>query len=304
MNKKQLDELLYCLSDERNTYTYFKDKYCMFLFQQMIDGTISVQELKNSQYAQFCNKPILKQWLAQYGSNQIDEHALTALWQPNIYHFSLTLGQWGGRNNWVSQTCRNGHNLVLQLNFTKDHDRLLNSVVKKGSYPFSYFGHPISSNRNTLAWSRLDFSEDLTEVLIEEIQNDWLRRVENTLRFLQKPKNEDCFERYGIRPDILKLENYFDKVIKPLKSLWDEAILCATLEYLANHIGVKHVYYYDHETGAKLKYCSPPRSLYTTLPRKFGFKLVDEAPKFISEDKYSRRKLKKIKSAKWHYLQL
>lgn len=78
MNKKQLDEMLYCLSDERSTYTYFKDKYCMFLFQNLIKDIISVQDLKQSQYAQFCQKPKIKKWLAQYGSSQIDAETTLA----------------------------------------------------------------------------------------------------------------------------------------------------------------------------------------------------------------------------------
>ena len=30
---------------------------------------------------------------------------------------------------------------------------------------------------NTLAWARIDLSDDLSEALIEEVQNDWYREV-------------------------------------------------------------------------------------------------------------------------------
>ncbi len=308
MNKKQLDEMLYCLSDERNTYSYFKDKYCMFLFQHLINDTMSVKELKHSQYAQFCNKPKIKKWLAQYGSNQIDEQTIMALWDTKIHHFTLSLGQWGGDRPAWQQTCRKGHNLVLQLNFTKSHDRIYKKTVELEEYddePFAYDSHPISQNRNTMAWSRLDFSEDFSEVLIEEVQNDWLREAYDAYDFLSNPKN-DSF--YGYKFNKKLFDKYFTQLIKPLMSIWDEAILCATLEFLVEKIGVKHVFYYDYKTGSHLKALDkdygPPKSLYTKLPKKFGFKQVTQAPQFISEDRFSYKKLRKLQSPQWHYLQL
>jgi hypothetical protein len=305
MNKKQLDAMLYCLSDERNTYTYFKDKYCMFLFQNLVDGAISVQDLKHSQYAQFCYKPKIKQWLAQYGSNQIDADSLMALWQTDVYFFNMTLGQWGGDRPAWQQTCRKGHNLVVQLNFTKSHDKIYEKTVEPDSDLFAYEDHPISNKRNTMAWSRLDFSDDFSEVLIEEVQNDWLREAHDAYNFLRHPKNDSY---YGYKVNKKLFNDYFVKVLKPMMSIWDEAILCATLEFLVEDIGVKHIYYYDYNTGSHLKSIEkdygPPKSLYTKLPKKFGFKQVDQAPQFITEDRFSLKKLRKLKSPKWHYLAL
>ena len=307
MNKKQVDEMQYCLSDERTTYTYFKDKYCMFLLQHFIKDKISINELKKSEYSQFCHKPKVKQWLSTCGSKNIEPEMIMALWQNQLHHFTITFGQWGGNSPSWQQTCRKGYNLVLQLNFNSSHDRRYKNIVASNRHPFSYSGHPVSSHKNTLAWSRLDFSDDLSEVLIEEIQNDWLRKAEGTLRFLSNPKNEDYFDRRGIKADLPQFKKYYDDILQPFKSLWDEAILCATLEFLAKDIGVKHVYYYEHNTGLQLKSlkCSaPPKSLYTKLPKKFGFKQVSNAPNFISEDKFSSKKLKRIKSPQWHYLKL
>jgi hypothetical protein len=232
---------------------------------------------------------------------------LMALWQQELHHFTITLGQWGGNSPCWQQTCRKGYNLVLQLNFTKSHDRLYEKIAVKDYEPFTYRSHPVNAKRNTLAWSRLDFSDDFSEVLIEEVQTDWLRRVVSLLGFLSKPKNEACFERYGIKSNLSLFKNYYEYMIKPMLKIWDEAILCATLEFLANDIGVKHVYFYDHETGAQLKsvgYGKPPKSLYTKLPKKFGFKTVANAPKFITQDRFSHKKLKRIKQPQWHYLQL
>lgn len=307
MKKQQLNELQYCLSDEKKNYTYFKDKYCMFLLQHFITESISINALKNSNYAQFCNKPKVKQWLSTCGSKLIEPEMIMGLWQQELFHFTMTFGQWGGNSPSWQQTCRKGYNLVLQLNFSKSHDRCYEKVVMNNCSPFTALSHPVNSVRNTLAWSRLDFSEDFSEVLIEEIQNDWLRRAENLLNNARKEKNIQYFERRGIKANIDLLQNYFDGFLKPLKSIWDEAILCATLEFLAKDIGVKHVYFYEHNTGAHLKSLKcykPPRSLYTKLPKKFGFKQVINAPNFISEDRFSQKKLKRIKSPQWHYLQL
>lgn len=307
MKKQQLDELQYCLSDEKKNYTYFKDKYCMFLLQHFITKSISVNALKNSSYAQFCNKPKVKQWLSTCGTKVIEPEMIMGLWQQELFHFTMTLGQWGGdRPSW-QQTCRKGYNLVLQLNFSKSHDRSYEKVVMDNHSPFTAWGHPVSSSRNTLAWSRLDFSEDFSEVLIEEVQNDWLRKAENLLNLARRDTSVKHFERRGIKANFDILQNYFDDYLKPLKVIWDEAILCATLEFLAHDIGVKHVYFYEHETGAHLKSLKsykPPRSLYTKLPKKFGFKQVGNAPNFISEDRFSQKKLRRIKSPQWHYLQL
>jgi hypothetical protein len=185
------------------------------------------------------------------------------------------------------------------------HVRFYERVVNKEDSPFAWSGHPVSSTRNTLAWSRLDFSEDFSEVLIEEVQTDWLREAKEAFDFLSNPKNENY---YGIKPNITLFNKYYEALIKPLKSIWDEAILCATLEFLANDIGVKDVYFYDYDTGLKLQSLAfnygPPKSLYTKLPKKFGFKTVAHAPGFISEDRFSHKKLRRIKSPKWHYLNM
>lgn len=305
MNKQMIEELLYYLSDQRKTYTYFKDKYCMFLLQNMMTENMTASQLKKGQYSHFCNKPVIKNWLAQYGSHKLDPKMLTALWQSKLYHFNITLGRWGGDHPSWQQTCRKGYNLVLQLNFTKSHDRFYDKVTIDDSQPFIYGGHPVHKERNTLGWSRIDISDDWSEVLIEEIQNDWLREAQHVFNRLLASKNDECYHRYGINPKHDLFKKYYDKTIKPLMKIWDEAILCATLEFLHKDIGVKNIYYYDYDTGSKLKsYCYPPRSLYTKLPKKFGFETVTQAPQFIADDKYSARKLKRIASPQWHYLSL
>lgn len=279
----------------------------MFLLQHSLTDATSISELKNSKYSQFLNKPKIKQCMAYGGNGHVTPELLMAMWQDEIFHFTISYDQWGGDCPSWQQTCRKGYNLVLQLNFTRSHDRKYEKVVLENASPFTFSCHPVSSKRHTMAWSRLDFSSDFTEVLIEEVQNDWLREAHEAVSFLQNPKNDNSFKRWGIKPDIKLLNSYFETEIKPIQGIWDEAILCATLEFLVKEIGVKHVYYYEHNTGVKLKslkYSQPPKSLYTKLPRKFAFEKVDSAPQFIAEDKYAKRKLKKIGPQKWYYLKL
>ena len=312
MHKQLLEEMLYCLSDDRHTYYYFKDKYCMFLLNHYIKEETTVRNIKNSHLARFCNKPLVKEWLANQGQKIITPEMVETMWSSEMFHFTLTLGEWGGGDACWQQTARTGFNLVVQLNFSRNHDRLYSKVMdsESGYNPFVCESHPINGVRNTVAWARLDISEDLTEVLIEEVQNDWLRYAWNDYKRLVNDPNASRLIDFGFKPNWNRLEAYFNQVIKPLISIWDEAILCATLEYIVNHIGAEKVYMYDHMTGLALKsmyYSQPPKSLYTQLPRKFGFERTVDAPRFIQNNREVIRKLKKIKKKlmpQWHYLNL
>ncbi len=308
MDKQLLEEAMFCLSDRRMTYQYFKDKYCMFLLDHFIQDRISINELKRSRWAQFCHKPVVKEWLAKLGSKQVDKDMIAYLWQTQVHHFTLSIGQWGGQNMYWQQTCRKGYNLVIQLNFTRSHDRCYEQVIEPGRQPFSYFSHPISEQRNTLAWARLDISEDFSEVLIEEIQNDWLRLAKRKLNCIDDNTSAETLNRMGIKTDVEKFLLYCETELKPLEKIWDEAMLCATLEFIQQQIGAPDVYMYDHETGAALKsinHSRPPKSLYTRLPKKFGFKQTTEAPSFIQNDRLASKKLKKYSKSKvpqWHHM--
>ncbi|MGJ8664508.1 MAG: hypothetical protein ACSHWU_12705, partial [Marinicella sp.] len=225
MDKKLIEEVMFCLSDDRNTYQYFKDKYCMFLLNHFIKDTISIKQLKNSEWSQFCQKPLIKKWLANMGSQRVEKGMATSLWQSDVFHFTITLGQWGGVSpNW-QQTCRKGYNLVIQLNFTRSHDRKYEKIAEPGRQPFCYYNHPVNKERNTMAWARLDISEDFSEVLIEEIQNDWLRLAERKLNHLKIYTSLLTRKRYGIKSELDQFQSYFNSQLKPLVSIWDEAIL-------------------------------------------------------------------------------
>lgn len=309
MNKQQLDEVLYCLSEERQIYHYFKDKYCLFLLQQYITETTKIQDLKRSPLSHLCHKPIVKNWLATMGSKYIAPEHVATLWATELHHFTLTLGSWGGDRPEWQQTCRKGHNLVLQLNFPQCHDRQYQKMIAEEYDLFSCCAHPIHADKKTMAWARLDISEDFSEVLIEELQNDWLRYAKDTFESLKTRHDPDLLDDYGLRHWHM-FEHYYQQFIVPLQKIWEEAMLCATIEYIHDHLGIKHIYLYEHDTGIALKHMDdwhPPKSLYSKLPKKFGFQLTQTAPIFIQTDHYAAKKLRKFEqraTAKWYFLNL
>ena len=150
----------------------------MFLLQNMMTAKLSFGHLKQGQYGHFWNKPLIKNWLANYRSQRNDPDMLMAFWPNDLYHFNTTYGQWGGDDSNWQQACRKGYDLVVQLNFPKSHDRMYDKVIVDDDRPFVCDGHPIHYRRNTLGWSRIDIIGDWSEVLIEEILNDWLRKVQ------------------------------------------------------------------------------------------------------------------------------
>ncbi|WP_154223243.1 hypothetical protein [Marinicella rhabdoformis] len=297
MDKELLDELMYCLSEDKTKIHYFKDKYCLFLLQQIVKEKTKVHTLKQGAMAHLFNKPVVKNWLASCGGQQIHPWMVEQLWGLDLHHFTLTLGSWGGDSPSWQQTCRKGHNLVLQLNFSSQHDRFLDKLSTRNGDQFKCHSHPIHAQKQTLAWARLDVSDDLSEVLIEEIQNDWLRKALGWHDFLSGEEMQEEAEFHGFVNWQL-LDRYVNRFIKPLLSVWHEAMLCTAVEFIRNEIGAKRIYMYEHQTGCALKqigqYSQPPKSLYTKLPKQFGFKLSEQAPDFLQQDRFAAKKMKRF----------
>lgn len=285
MDKQLLDEVLACLGNERQVVPYFKDKFCVDTLKRFVGDGTSVQAVKKCPFSGFLNKPWIKQRLAECGHNCLDKNLLSTWWKDELFYFDQTLGQWGGEAGRWQQTTRNGYNVVLQLNFTKSHDRDYDSLPCKYGLHDGCGCHPIhQGNRYTMAWARMDFSEDLSEVLIEEIQTDWLRDAKCSLRYLKNPRKR--FRDSECQRDKQRFEYYFTTHLAPLMTMWDEAILNATLNFLFDNVGVQRVYYHDFDTGNMLKnisYCQPPRSLYSNLPKRFGMLKTQELPLFLQQ---------------------
>ncbi|MFT4531886.1 MAG: hypothetical protein ACI81F_002712 [Thalassolituus oleivorans] len=262
--------------------------------------------------SRYLQKPAVTQALKHCANGVVSKNDLQAFWSHDVLPFSVSLSSWGKANRGSDQTSRNQCNLVLQLNFDGKHDEQYRKLVKPDDTcgPFEYWGHPVQkTTRKTLSWVRMDIDFDTNEVLIEEIQNDWLRKSASALNRVKR--------RRAIRPsvkprevirDILGdfegLEHYVENTLAPYRKIWAEASMLAALRFIRDDLGISTVYYHSFDTGQKLKavYGAPPRSMYTQLPKQFGFEVTRDAPALLTGDKFARRCIKAIDTPSWFRL--
>ncbi|WP_163833561.1 hypothetical protein [Spartinivicinus ruber] len=319
MNEKDIKEIIACLGDERRLFYYYKDRYCFDLLryelQKSNQSVCKLSQLKQSQFSQFFTKKTVKNTLAGYGNGEINIEQLVSCWLEKPLLFTLTLSSWGEGDRGWDQTSRNQSNLVLQINFTGEHLDDYRKLIKPKDFscgPFESFGHPINDQgRHTMAWVRLDFNLETNEALIEEVQNDWLREANSALKRLEaKRKNNPNAKPSQVWSDIggdyAGLVEYVQNALKPYQQVWAEASLAAAIQLIREELGITTIYYHTYETGKKIKgiWSNPPRSLYTKLPKQFGFKRTMVTPEFLTMDKISRRYLKAIKQPEWFVMRL
>ena len=298
MEYEAVQEVIACLPRGRTLFYYFPDRYAAHLLSRYIGDGRALADIKSSRFAKLLQRPALKPVLASTGDGVLGTDDLADCWavQPECY--LLTLGSWGPEkrrqwNRYFHQTSRPGANLVLQLNFSSQHNRSYRALIKPGrARPFETQVHPIARRGfHTLAWARLDVDLDTGEALIEEVQTDWLRFAQAAKRLADNwyadPEMRRAMEAVyfnGAQMDIKALRTYVDEVLRVHLRLWDEAILTAVLEFLFDEIGIRHIYYHDYDCGRRLKCIEgqgPPRSVYSRLPSRFCFEKVHEAPDFL-----------------------
>lgn len=316
MDKKQLDEIIDCLPKERTLFHYFKGRYALMLLQSVVGEGRAVSELKQSGFASLLDKPEVKQVLAQAGQGVISARFLDEYWLGETYAFVLTLGRWGGGQHRWAQTSRRGYNLVLQMNFSNQHDGIYRKMVKpEYELLLNTYAHPVLRPqqrryfRETLAWSRIDLDFATNEALIEEVQNDWLREAKWLLRDAKSLKSQnrqmnDWWDSVGKVDDVIE---YCERVLRPYYQIWDEAMLSATIDFIHRELGISNVYYHTEHTGYRVKHIKsrqPPRSIYSKLPKRFCFKHTSEAPGFLRQDKSFMRVYKKVQNPGWFHLSL
>ncbi len=317
MKKEEVEEIIACLSDERLLFHYFKDRYCLDLLKIALEADsrgkdgLNIKELKASPFTNLLQKPLIKNAMALAGNGRLTAEHLALQWPQSLETYVLTLGSWGtGDKSW-EQTSRPGSNLVLQLNFSRQHDReYLSSIQPNKERPFDYGGHPVhKGGRNTMAWVRIDCSFESDEALIEEIQTDWLREATRVGKVVEKlsakpDRLRNFLERVGIGSDRKAVEKYLQQLAAHQKT-WSEAALSAAIIFIRSALGLKKIYYHSYETGKvlkKIKCSDPPTSLYSQLPRKFCFNLTEEAPSFLRQNTYSQRRIKYLNHPQWYCL--
>jgi len=312
MKKQDAEEIIRCLPQDRTLFYYFKDRYAPLLLSKAVADNTPIADIKKSRFSPLLNKPVVKAVLSRLGGSVLSPNDLLSTWDPGGKHFLLTLGTWGtDKSDYYYQTSRRGYNLVLRLNFSNQHDQPFQKLINE-QYWFNTCCHPILKTgertyfRETLAWARIDLDFGYGEALIEEIQSDWVRRARRS--YIYAKRKVDCHKKSNCKcTDIdwyQAVVHYYEKVFHPYTDLWSEAMLAATVEFIVDELGLRRIYFHSFETGKAVKRCSPPRSLYTDMPRKFCFQNTDVAPAFLAEDRFFRKKYHKIKLPNWYSLDL
>ena len=312
MDKHLLDEVIACMPKDRTLFRYARGDYALMLLSRIVGDGVRIGEIKRSAYGRLLSKPSVQRLLAGTGNGVVSRSVFDYAYVEGRQDFLLTLGRWNEDCSDHNQTSRRSGNLVLQVNFNASHDREFASVVGRSCRrDFVTCGHPVMKVgdrryfRHTLAWVRMDIDFKTDEVLIEEVQTDWLRDAKWYLQNLERYAKDNRRELKALVVDdkVDAAVNYVRKTLAPYFKMWDEAALTAAINFVVDELGVGRIYFHSFETGNVLKkihYSHPPRSLYTDLPHKFCFKLTDEVPSMLAERKNIRRILKRIKQPRWY----
>ena len=311
MRKEDVQDIIDCFDGDRFVFPYFKERYAYMLLEWFTAEGKSIRDVKQSNWGSLLNKPAVKNVLANKGAGDLSCWDFGSLWPLNYEVFHLTLGSWGASGRGSSyQTTRKGANLVLQINYSNKHDQVFERLKPCLLNRVRYQGHPISQARNTLAWMRLDVSLETNEVLIEEVQTDWLRLLRSILKKANELVSEDrdaLWCRCKNSPLARDVVDYAVRTLWLYGCIWDEATLAAGLWFVREQLGISKVYYHTFEGGMKAKgfvYGKPPRSLYTSLPKQFCFRKTAEGPRFLFEDKRHRKRYRNLQGQRWFCLYL
>ena len=290
-----VDAVLRAHREQSFAFDYQKDCYALSLLAHVIGGGRPISVLRRGSFSRLLEKPIVKRALARAKHGMLTPSCLEFALPEKRERFRVTLGRWGGRtrSEWGDsyyQTSRPGESLVLQLNFPESHDRAYRKLVRPDGYhPFVTTSHPTrASEPFTLAWARLDVDAKAAEVLIEEIQCDWVKRAEEYREhgdeWLAEGNSADlCFEDCAATaPAVLR---YIERVLEPYARLWEECVLALAVEFSYSALGARRVFFHTYEGGRimkRMRYATqPPRSLYTRLPERFCFTRTRVPPRMF-----------------------
>ncbi|MEM9531810.1 MAG: hypothetical protein AAGA23_12925 [Pseudomonadota bacterium] len=291
MDDQLVQEFVRCEAGKRRCFSYFKGRYALLLLKYALGDGCAIAELRKTPFQSLLKKPAVKPALQWAGDGRLTPDLLDFSWQEPALDFVVSFSQFSG---WC-QTSRTGANLVIQLNFSKSAQRAYERALRPVEHAaLQGWGHPVDRwSRETLAWVRVDLDLDDEEALIEEIQCDWLRVVDNLLvAHRNDPKDAAVWSQ--LRTTVGALRRYH-QALKPYRQIWAEAALAAALDYLLGDLGIRRVFYHQFETGCRLKGIdwrdAPPRSLYTELPRRFCMQATDSGPQFLMRQRGIRRRL-------------
>lgn len=307
MDTQLLNEVIACLPKGKTHYRYFKGAFASRLLAIMLPEYASLHSIKQTRFNRLLNHPTIKPILASCGNGVLETSQLSTVWQEPSQPFLLSVNRWGGRCDraWY-QTSRFGENLVLQLNLPIEHNRrykAYNNEPYSSTANGDYSCHPVQRPgnnpmfRETLAWSRIDIDFNTGEALIEEVQTDIARNA---------IKRANPYSRLRTRGE----RRYWQYVnwLRPYQEIWAEALLCATIEFIQNELGIERIFMHTARSGWQVKSMDSdwhaPRSLYSDLPKKFAFKKTWAAPEFLLSAKCYQRLIRKQPDIDFYQLSL
>ena len=314
MEPQLADEIIQCLPRERTLFRYYKGRFANLLLAMVSQRYKTVSALKTSPFERLTKRPEVAAVLANQGNGKMCPAAFERAWQEPSHCFRLTVGLWKGRPGSWGQVSRRGTNLVLQLNFSNEHNDPYRRLYKPNEdNALNFYLHPVAngkygkSKEETLAWSRIDLDFSSNEALIEEIQSDWVRKAANEHKEIERCERLGVQARtYGSTAAQRDRLKYLAEVLPPYLALWQEVMLAATIWFIREELGVGQVFIHTPEGGAAVKRIRgtpPPRSIYSSLPKKFCFEISEQAPEFLSETTQYKRLVRR-KPVKWQHLSL
>jgi hypothetical protein len=296
MELHEIEELLALLPRGQTIFHYYRDEYAVRLLRYATRETPRVAELRKTRWRPLLEKAGVRPLLARASRGVIEPDHLLGHWPAERWAFQLTLGQWGSSvwNRPLLQTSRPGYNLVLQLNFTAQHDEAYRALLAptEGEHPFVYVDHPVSREHLTLAWARLDIDLAHGEVLIEELQSDWVHCARRSTERIwwTRPREGPRYFGWGRVSGATTRERarrYLEQVLWPYERWWAEALLSAALFFIVEELGIRRIFLHTDKSGELLKEpfgsAKPPRSLYTALPRRFCFQRTRQLPRLLKD---------------------
>ncbi len=303
------------------TYPYYSGREDAWLLAHLTPGDARVADLRKAGLGKLLDRPLIRPVIAgcggtlrlqdvlalAYAPHALDWRGLSAAAQAQLnavyadpwLDFELSFAEWGTRAGYSwQQTSRPGCNLVVQLGFPSEHATLMGRYMARGGRKaFEEELHPVRlSGRPTLAWARIDYDPSSGIALIEEVQSDWLRFVREEVAALAEQMPRARATRSAVAYEA-EIRRRYDK-------LWPRVMLLAAIELLRDQMGCAEIYMHRPGTGAVLKHIhgrQPPQSLYSALPKSFGFAQTRHIPAFLGKrHRELRRALPRNAPAFWH----
>ena len=282
MDKNAIEFVLNTLPSGRTVFYDFPGRYALVLLERLIgESTVEIRKIKDSRFAPLLEKPCVKRAVSRLGSGTIAAEDLLHGWPSDAEPYRLTVATWPDLDTTPTrrfdQITRWGWSLVLQVNASATHRRKLAEFIEDWESEYEFLdSHPIATGGElTIAWARIDLDLETDEALIEEIQSDWIRDVKLNLNWQYYDEDERVAWR-----------KYNEKVLEPVSRRWTETTLTAAIWFLLKEIGISTIFFHTQEAGQRLKRIdgtSPPRSIYTSVPRKFCFEKTHNGPIFVRD---------------------